>query len=72
MWGGFRAANPERLMDNGCNFEILNWLQTQRAGLESRTKIMGQKFSFKRKTYFPIKIRAFFNARSHERCGFIN
>lgn len=72
MWGGFRPVNPEHLMDNGCNFEILNWLQTQRAGLESHTKTMGQKLTFKRKIYFSIKIRVFFNIRSREKCGFIN
>lgn len=56
MWGGFRPANS----DNGWNFEILNWLQTQRAGLESHTEITGQKLSFKCKIYFPIKMRVIF------------
>lgn len=36
VWGGCRAASPERLMDNACTFEILNWLQTQNAGLQPK------------------------------------
>lgn len=59
MWGGFRSANAELLLDNGCNFDILNCLETQRAEPKPHAKIMGRNCHLKGKNIFPLKFECF-------------
>jgi len=69
VWGGF-ISKPELFTDSGWNFDILNWLGTQRA--EFKLRDCGVEIVTEREFFSPIKIQVFFNVPSCERCGFIN